>query len=347
MKKKIIIIAVAIFSFFVVCFLGSLLFYFHSLKAVGDSSDRVTFIIENGTSSKEIVDSLYSSGLIKNQYTGYIYLKLHGDFILQAGVYDLNKGMDFPTIMDSLSSGKVIDNSISVTFVEGKRLTTYVKQISDTFSISEEEILRQLSDTAYLQTLIEKYWFLTDEILNDKLYYALEGYLYPNTYRFKEDATLEEILEKMLDATGAVLSPYKDAIEKSDYSVHEILAMASIIELEAVTKEDRATVSQVIHKRLDMGMTLGMDVTTYYAVQKDMSEELWEKDLKTNNPFNTRVVTGLPVGPICNSGVDSVNAVFHPTETNYVYFYADVRTGKVYFAETYDEFMELIKQYGV
>lgn len=348
MKKKVLIaIAIAIISFFIIGLLGFFLFYSQSLKAVGDSDEKVTFVIESGTSSKEIVSSLYTSGLIKNKYTGYIYLKLHGDLVLQAGVYELNKGMSFPEIMEYFSNGNVIDDSISIVFVEGKRLAFYVKQISETFGISEEEILNKLSDSTYLHTLIDKYWFLTDEILNDKLYYALEGYLYPNTYRFKKDATIEEIIEKMLDATDSVLSSYKEDIEKSPYSVHEILSMASIIELEAVKEEDRAIVSQVIYKRLGIGMTLGMDVTTYYAVQKDMSEELLYRDLETNNPFNTRVVAGLPVGPICNSGVSSIRAVFHPADTNYVYFYADVTTGNVYFAETYDEFVGLIKQYGV
>lgn len=348
MKKKVLIaIAIAIISFFIIGLLGFFLFYSQSLKAVGDSDEKVTFVIESGTSSKEIVSSLYTSGLIKNKYTGYIYLKLHGDLVLQAGVYELNKGMSFPEIMEYFSNGNVIDDSISIVFVEGKRLAFYVKQISETFGISEEEILNKLSDSTYLHTLIDKYWFLTDEILNDKLYYALEGYLYPNTYRFKKDATIEEIIEKMLDATDSVLSSYKEDIEKSPYSVHEILSMASIIELEAVKEEDRAIVSQVIYKRLGIGMTLGMDVTTYYAVQKDMSEELLYRGLETNNPFNTRVVAGLPVGPICNSGVSSIRAVFHPADTNYVYFYADVTTGNVYFAETYDEFVGLIKQYGV
>ena len=108
--------------------------------------------------------------------------------------------------------------------------------------------------------------------LNDKLYYALEGYLYPNTYQFKKDASIKEITEKMLDTTGVFLGKYKSEIENSNYSVHEILSMAGIIELEAVSNEDREKVSQVIYKRLNSGMTLGMDVTTYYAVQKEMKE---------------------------------------------------------------------------
>lgn len=347
MKKKIIIIVSAIFSFFLICLVGLFVFYKISLGSVGDESENVTLVIESGTSSREIVDAIYEKGLLKNKYVGYVYLKTHNKIMLQAGVYDLNKGMNFPEILEYIGEGKVVDNSVSITFVEGKRLNTYVKQICLKFGYEEEDVLKKISDKDYLKKLIEKYWFLTDEILNDKLYYALEGYLYPDTYQFKEDASIYEIVDKMLYTTDTYLSKYRSDIEKSGYSVHEILSMASIVELEAVSKSDRDMVSQVIHKRLEIGMTLGMDVTTYYAVQKDMSEELWDKDLKTNNPYNTRIVSGLPVGPICNSSIEAIDAVFNPTDTNYIYFFADIRTGKVYFAENEAEFYELIRKYGV
>lgn len=348
MKRKIIIIASAIFSFFALCIIGLIIFYNLSLREVSRSAtDNIVFVVESGTSSKNIINSLYEKNLIRNKIVGYVYLKMHGSIILQAGVYDLNKSMSLPEIIDNISNGKVVDNSISITFIEGKRLSTYVEQISEAFPYSKDEILEKIEDKTYLEDLIDKYWFLTDEILDDKLYYALEGYLYPNTYQFSEDSSIENIIEKMLDATGSILDNYREEIEQSGYTVHEILSMASIIELEAVTKDDRSMVSQVIHKRLDIGMTLGMDVTSYYGVQKNMSEELTVNDLSNNNPYNTRVIYGLPIGPICNSNVESVFAVFSPSETNYLYFYADIKTGKVYFAETESEFYELIKKYSV
>src|SRR5699024_373966 len=133
--------------------------------------------------------------------------------VLQAGVYDLNRGMSLEEIINHLTVGKVIDDSVSITFVEGKRLLAYVKQISEIFGFAEDDILVKLSDETYLKSLINKYWFLTDEILNDKLYYALEGYLYPNTYQFSKDATIEEIIDKMLSATDSVLSKYRSLIE--------------------------------------------------------------------------------------------------------------------------------------
>lgn len=346
--KKILLIILTIIILMVGAgTIGGVLFYSTSLNATGTSSEEVIFVIKPGTPTKTIIDDIAEAGLLKNKYAGYVYIKMHKGINLQAGTYVLNKGMDFKEIIKILNNGDILDDSVSVTFVEGKRIKSYAKQISEKFGYSEDEILGVWNNKEYLQELINKYWFLTDDILNDKLYYALEGYLYPNTYQFKKDATIKEITEKMLDTTKVFLDKYKSEIDKSDYTVHEILSMAGIIELEAVSNEDREKVAQVIYKRLSLGMTLGMDVTTYYAVQKDMKEELWQKDLVTNNPYNTRVVAGLPVGPICNSSIESILAALNPAQTDYLYFYADVKTGQVYFAKNESEFQALIQKYKV
>ena len=151
----------------------------------------------------------------------------------------------------------------------------------------------------------------------------------------------------MLNVTNEKLSSLKNEITSNKLSVHELLTIASIAEKEANSNSDRAMVTQVIYKRLDMNMSLGMDVTSYYGVQKSMSETLTPVDLKDKNPYNTRVVTfiGLPVGPICNPSLDSINAALEPANTDYVYFIADVLTGKIYFAKDIDDFNELKEKY--
>lgn len=345
MNKKNRIIIISLIVVVLITIFSLITYYNYSLKGSNDNT-KVTLVISEGMYSKQIVDEIYNAGLIKNKYSGYIYLKLHKNINLQAGVYEVNKNMSFKEIINRINNGDVVRNEVSVTFIEGKRLSTYIKQISEAFPFEEKEIETLLSDKEYLNKLIDKYWFLTDEILQKDIYYPLEGYLAPNTYYFDKNSSIENIIEKMLDASKVILDKYKDNIENSKYSVHELLSMASIIELEAVTEEDRQTVSQVIYKRLNIGMTLGMDVTTYYAVKKDMSEELWYKDLNVNNPYNTRVVSGLPIGPICNVSTSAFAAVFNPKDTDYLYFYADVKTGKVYFAKNETEFYELIRKYS-
>ena len=141
---------------------------------------------------------------------------------------------------------------------------------------------------------------------------------------------------------------YNVSISDSIYNVHDILTMASIIENETMIAEDRNIVSQVIYKRLSMNMSLGMDVTTYYGAKKSLSETLTKVDLDELNAYNTRNTSflGLPVGPICNPSEASINAALNPSDTNYIYFYAEIKTGKLYFAETYSEFQNLIQKYS-
>ena len=165
---------------------------------------------------------------------------------------------------------------------------------------------------------------------------------YPDTYEFYENTSFENIIKVVLNNLDQKLSTMNN-LSGSKYSVHEILTMASIIEQEAVTTDDRAKVSQVIYKRLDNNMSLGMDVTAYYGVQKSLKKPITQGDLNSSNPYNTRLTSfiGLPVGPICNPSIISINAALNPASTNYEYFYADITTGKVYFSEDAQGFYEI------
>jgi UPF0755 protein len=266
---------------------------------------------------------------------------------MQAGNYELNNGMSLEEILTKINNGEVVDNSITVTFVEGKRITNYVKVINKKFGYSEDEILKVLSDKAYLQELIDKYWFLTEDILNDKLYYALEGYLAPNTYFFDKEASVKQIVEKLLSTTEVELNKVKDEIENSKYSVHQMLTMASIVELEGANSNDRKGVAGVFYNRLQSGWSLGSDVTTYYAEQIEMSDrDLYQAELDEANDYNTRSVTmagKLPVGPICNPGTESLKAAIQPEEHDYFYFVAD-KYKKTYFSKTNSEHVTIINK---
>lgn len=343
MKKKIIIIGILIAV--LALFITSL--YFYGLTPVKNKSEKVIFTINPGTSTIAIIDELTEEKIIKSKVSSFIYLKVHGNFILKAGTYELDRSDSARDIFRKINAGNVYDDSIKITFNEGKRVTHYATLIKEKFGYNENDIINTINDKEYLKELINKYWFLTDEILNDKIYYALEGYLFPDTYSFKKDASIKSIIETMLDNTNRKLDNYKGEAEKSSYTIHQILTMASIIENESMFDEDRSIVSQVIYKRLNLNMSLGMDVTTYYAVKKDLSETLTKSDLNSYNAYNTRNTSfiGLPIGPICNMGIKSIEAALNPSDTNYLYFYADINTGKLYFAENNTEFQKLIETY--
>lgn len=318
--------------------------FFHSLSPVDKKNEKeITFTVENGWGKNKIIKELKNKDLIRSEFFSKIIVKLKNKE-LYAGTYKLSKDLSTNEVLEIIEAGKNIENeSIKITFVEGKRLTTYIKQISENFPYTEEEILNTLSNKEYLNTLINKYWFITEDILNEKIYYPLEGYLYPDTYEFKKNSKLEEIIEKMLDNMDSKLTNYKDEIKLSSYSIHQILTLASIVELEGVNKEDRSMVAGVFYNRLKSGMSLGSDVTTYYAVKKDFSRDLSQNDLDSCNGYNTRgtCVTGLPVGPIASPSLSSLSATIEPTENEYYYFVAD-KEKNTYFSKTSSEHVQTV-----
>lgn len=343
-KKSIIIVSISI----LVVILLIIGLYFYGLTSVSKKSEKVSFVINNGTSTKQVINNLYEAKILKSKISSLIYIKLNSDIVIKAGTYELDRSLSTQEILDILSDGKVLKDTISVTFIEGKRLTDYLNVIEENFGYSKESVLEVLNNEEYLKELINNYDFLDENILNSDIYYPLEGYLFPATYEFYKDASIKTIIEKMLAKTENVLDNISTSIEESSYNIHEILTIASIIENETMFESDRSIVSQVIYKRLDINMSLGMDVTTYYGVQKALSEELTQSDLKDDNPYNTRPTSflGLPVGPICNPSETSIKAALNPSDTDYVYFYADITTGKLHFAKTYREFKKLIEKYS-
>ncbi len=342
-KSALIVFLVVIIVCFGIGFIG------FSFTPVSKTSEKVTFVLDKGVSKKQVVKNLKESGLIRNSYTVLAYLFFHSDMNLQAGEYELDRNMSAISILKTIENGDVALKNVTITFVEGKNMTDFINLIAENFHYTENEIKEVLASKELMQELIEKYDFLTDEILNGNIYYALEGYLFPDTYVFDENASIKEILIKILDNTKVKLASLD--LKSSKYSIHEILTMASIVELEAVNQSDRARVAQVIYKRLEMKKGLGMDVTTYYAVKKSLKDTLTMSDLQTINPYNTSESNGsmagkLPVGPICNPSKMSIEAVLNPSDTDYIFFYANVKTHEVFFANTYEEFIAIQREVG-
>ena len=347
MKNKKLFIVLGVILGIIVALIAT---YFILLTPSSKSNKVITFTVKKGDGKEKIVDNLKDAKLIRSKYATIIYLVISGNKNLQAGSYEFSRDMSTQDIIKSLNSGDVIKEfkpSIKITLKEGVTLKEYMKLISDETNIDFDEAIKKVNDKAFLKGLIADYWFLTNDILDDDIYYALEGYLFPETYEFYKETTVEQVIRRILNVTNEKLIPLKEEIKKSKYSVHEIFTIASIAEKEANKYEDRKMVTQVINKRLELNMSLGMDVTSYYGVQKSMKETLTKVDLNDENPYNTRVTTfiGLPVGPICNPSIGSIKAALDPADTDYLYFVADVDTGKVYFAKDIDGFNELVRRY--
>ncbi len=338
--KKIILIITGVLVLLIV---SVTVFTYFGLQRVSETDEYVTIEIKSGTSKFDIIDDLKAAGVIKSSLAAKIYMLANFNMNLQAGTYNINRFSTASQVLEQLESGdtNIYADTIKVTFPEGMRVTNYAYIISENFNYTYDEVIKVFTDTEYNESLIASYDFLTNEILDNDIYYPLEGYLFPNTYEFYEDATIEQIIEKLLLETANQISSLSTNIKESGYTLHELLTMASITELEAVETDDRKDVAQVIYSRLAYPMTLGMDVTTYYGVQKDMKELLNYSDLNDENGYNTRAANflGLPVGPICNPSFESLTAVLNPSNKNNLYFIADVSNGKVHFFETYEEFL--------
>ena len=315
-----------------------------------DSKEKITVVIENGMTSKRIGKVLKNNGLIRNDDFFVLYLKLYKINDLKSSTYELSKSMDLKEIINVLQKGNSFNpDEITITFKEGIHIRKVASIIESNTNNSADRVFDVLKDEKYIDSLIEKYWFLTDEIKNKDLYYPLEGYLFPDTYNFKnKDVSVEEIFTVMLNKMNVEISKYKDVIDKSDFTVHEMISLATVIEKEVGDKEDyRQKVASVFYNRLDKKMSLGSDVTTYYAFKVDLSErELYSKEFNTYNPYNTRgpnMEGKLPVGPICAVGVSSLSASINPLETDYLFFVAD-KYGVTYFTKTNAEHVAKVNE---
>ena len=302
-----------------------------------------------GRGSSQIAKILEENNLIKSELVFKIYVKINKITNFQAGTYYLKESMDLKEITEMLQTGIMHDpNQITITYLEGKPMWYLASTIADKTNNTEEDVYAVLANEEYIDSLIQKYWFLTDEIKNEDIYYPLEGYLFPDTYSIaNKDTTVEEIFEKMLDKMAEVLEEYKEEIEASDYTIHEILTLASIVETEGLNNTDRKNVASVFYNRLNLGMSLGSDVTTYYAIKVDMGDrDLYQNEIDAYNPYNTRgpnMEGKLPVGPIASVGKESIEAAIEPNDTDYLFFVAD-KNGKLYFTTTNEEHVQVINE---
>ena len=321
--------------------------YIYLSSPIDSSNDNdIKVTITSGTSTGGIGKILKEKGLIRSEMFFTIYARIKQKHSLKASTYDLRKDMGLAEIVEVLTGGNNYnENVINVTFKEGQRLTDYAEVIANNTLNTYDEVINIIKDKTYLTELINKYWFLTDDILNDDIYYSLEGYLFPDTYQFKDrSVSVKDIIEALLNQTDKKLSIYKNSI--TNYSVHEYITMASIVELEGTNTKNRKMIVGVFNNRLNKKMNLGSDVTTYYALQYPMTSDLTTSQFATVNPYNTRASNmggKLPIGPICNPGISAISASINPTDNNYLYFVAD-KNKKIYYSSTLAEHEAMVRE---
>lgn len=328
------------FILVIVLIIGILVGSFFFFTGPVNSFDKkdIEVEIKSGTSREKIAEILKEKGLIRSTNVFKLYLKVNKITNLKAATYLMNKSMSLEEIVKELEKGSTYNpNRIILTFKEGERITGYAKVIDDKTNNSYDDFINTINDKEYLNELISKYWFLTDNILDDDIYYSLEGYLAPETYFFdNKDVSVKDIVNTMLKQEEKVLEKYKDKISSNP---HYYITMASIIELEGTNSDNMKTIASVFENRLEKGMSLGSDVTTYYGLQVAMTSDLSSDQFASVNAYNTRSTTmmgKMPVGPISNPSIEAIEASVNHPSSDYYYFVAD-KHGKVYFTKTLSE----------
>ena len=330
--------------------IGICSYYNNKVAPVSDDDTLKEITISEGT-IESIGVTLKEYNLIKDVTMFKVYIRLTNKTNLKAGIYNLSENMGVEKIVSILEEGSTINpDEISITFKEGINIRKVASLISENTNNSYNDVINKINDKEYINSLIDKYWFLTEDIKKSGIYYPLEGYLFPNTYRFtNKDVSIEDIFAKMLNETERKLSKYKDVINNSSLNIHELITLASIVELEGANASDRRGVAGVFYNRLNSPAypTLGSDATTYYGSKiDDWTVSLTYSELDDcSNKYNTRcnLNTGLRIGPVCKPAIESIVATLEPEKNDYYYFVADCK-GEVYLTRTSYEHNNIINK---
>ena len=310
-------------------------------------TELVSFEIEQGASVKEVSKALEKEGIIRNSKLFNFYLKFKNVSGFKSGLYHVSKSMTLDEIIAELSgAGKDKDqNATKVLIREGEQLTDIAKEVEKSTKYSAEDFMAKVQDEDFLRYLVQKFPKLLTQSYNGyQVKYVLEGYLFPATYDMNDSKTLQMLITEMVAKTDEVMSKYYDKILESDYTLQQIMALASLIEKEGTKLEDRKKISSVFHNRIKENMKLQTDVSVQYALGEH-KESLSLADLEVDSPYNLYLNYGVGPGPYNSPSEDSIVAALEPEKTDYLYFLADIHTKEIYYAKTYEEHLELKAKY--
>lgn len=290
------------------------------------SEDQIVFNIEKGQGLQEISANLKKAGIIKSEVLSNLFVLARGvQGKLQAGKYILTTSMNIPEIINKLSSGDNIKEEITI--IEGWTLKDIAWYFENKGIFGAEEFFETAN-----KDFSDEFEFLREK--SEKV--GLEGYLFPDTYEIVPELEIREIVRKMLQNFDEKVTPeLREEIVSQGKTLFEVIIMASILEKEVKTYEDRQITAGILWKRLRMGWPLQVDATLTYLTGKE-SLNLTKDDLKIDSPYNTYKYYGLPLGPICNPGLESIRAAIYYKENPY-WFYLTTSEGETIFSETLEE----------
>ena len=311
-----------------------------------DDTEMVTIVIPSGSSNKAIGEILEDENIIKSGMIFNYYTKFNNLTGFQAGTYHFSPNMTLEAISEQLQNGEgSVTSDAKVTIPEGFDVDQIGDALAEATNISKDDFLALMESDEFFEKMKETYPELLASAGDAQgVRYRLEGYLFPATYDYYTGNTLEEVVTQMVDKSNSVLSKYFDQIAQKEMTVQEVLTLASLVEKEGSKLEDRKNIAQVFFNRLAIDMPLQSDISILYALGEHKELVTYE-DTQVDSPYNLYVHTGYGPGPFNNPSEAAIQAVLDPTPNNYYYFVADIQTQEVYFAETYEQHMQLVEQY--
>lgn len=327
-----------IFLFWISFSLTISLFLFFLGSAVG-GPDYHSIEVVPGAGFRDIAELLENQKIIRSKNTFLIYGALSGSaHQLKPGNYLLSAGSSTPAIVLELTRGPKIDREI--TFPEGVTIKDMDMMLARAGILPAGAILKFPA-----KSLADKYKFLAKAR-------GLEGYLFPDTYRFFLNSNTEQVVRKFLDNFEKKAQPVFATSDKRQVT-NDILIVASLLEKEAPDFQDRQIIAGIFYKRLELGIGLQVDATITYAkcggaFLTCADPKVYRKDLNFQSPYNTYLYNGLPLGPIGNPGLEAIKAALNPIESEYLYYLSDSKTKKTIFSKDLDEHLDnRVKYLGV
>lgn len=362
-------IVAVVMSLVVVFFLATCTFGFFwvksSLEPINTEATKTIQVeIPEGSSTKEIANILFENDLIKNATVFNYYSKIKSYNNYQSGFYNLSQSMSVDDLAKALQeSGTPTaqeEPAGKVLIVEGYTLTQIANSVTlnaktddktDKTPFTSEEFLATVTNQEFIDRMVATYpnLFASLPAADSGVIYRLEGYLFPAVYDYYDDTTIEDLVEQMISTTDARLQPYYEAIANKNLTVNEVLTLASLVEKEGSTDEDRRNIASVFFNRLNAEMPLQSNIAILYAQGKLGEETTLAEDTNIDtsieSPYNIYWRAGLMPGPVDSPSLSAIEAVLNENATDYYYFVADVTTGTVYFANTIEEHDQNVATY--
>ncbi|HEM3634970.1 TPA: endolytic transglycosylase MltG [Streptococcus suis] len=328
------------------------------------ATEAIQVEIPEGSSTLEIGKILVDNKLIKNATIFNYYSKIKSYNNFQSGFYNLKQNMSVDDIAKALqesgtptaqkeAAGKIL-------IVEGYTLTQIAQAITDNTKTEDkndktpfttEQFMATVTNQDFINRMVATYpkLFVSLPAADSGVIYQLEGYLFPAVYEYSDETTIEELVEQMIAAMDNRLQPYYETIAAKNLTVNEVLTLASLVEKEGSTDEDRRNIASVFFNRLNAAMPLQSNIAILYAQGKLGQETTLAEDAAIDtsieSPYNIYWTPGLMPGPVDSPSLSAIEAVINANTTDYLYFVADVTTGNVYFTNNIDEHNQNVAKY--